>query len=99
MIKPPDLSLGDLHCLTCVQGLRFAATFSGDSRGSLLVHVWEFVEDATGTVAPQAMTQQATRHARRVYVGGLPPGANEQVCIEVRYKNLPLCLSCTPLAK
>jgi len=24
------------------------------------------------------MTQQATRHARRVYVGGLPPGANEQ---------------------
>uniref|UniRef100_A0A6M2F6M5 Uncharacterized protein n=1 Tax=Populus davidiana TaxID=266767 RepID=A0A6M2F6M5_9ROSI len=27
----------------------------------------------------QAMTQQATRHARRVYVGGLPPLANEQV--------------------
>jgi splicing factor U2AF subunit len=27
----------------------------------------------------QAMTQQATRHARRVYVGGLPPIANEQV--------------------
>ncbi|KAH9622283.1 hypothetical protein KSS87_009929, partial [Heliosperma pusillum] len=26
----------------------------------------------------QAMTQQATRHARRVYVGGLPPRANEQ---------------------
>ncbi|XP_022765439.1 splicing factor U2af large subunit B-like isoform X1 [Durio zibethinus] len=26
----------------------------------------------------QAMTQQATRHARRVYVGGLPPAANEQ---------------------
>ncbi|KAF1899044.1 hypothetical protein Lal_00019165 [Lupinus albus] len=26
----------------------------------------------------QAMTQQATRHARRVYVGGLPPTANEQ---------------------
>ncbi|XP_057825484.2 splicing factor U2af large subunit B isoform X4 [Cryptomeria japonica] len=26
----------------------------------------------------QAMTQQATRHARRVYVGGLPPMANEQ---------------------
>ncbi|CAL5412209.1 unnamed protein product [Camellia sinensis] len=26
----------------------------------------------------QAMTQQATRHARRVYVGGLPPLANEQ---------------------
>ncbi|KAL8050961.1 hypothetical protein ABFX02_06G114700 [Erythranthe guttata] len=26
----------------------------------------------------QAMTQQATRHARRVYVGGLPPSANEQ---------------------
>uniref|UniRef100_A0A1D1ZFU7 Splicing factor U2af large subunit A n=1 Tax=Anthurium amnicola TaxID=1678845 RepID=A0A1D1ZFU7_9ARAE len=27
----------------------------------------------------QAMTQQATRHARRVYVGGLSPTANEQV--------------------
>ncbi|XP_043708873.1 splicing factor U2af large subunit B-like isoform X2 [Telopea speciosissima] len=27
---------------------------------------------------PQAMTQQATRHARRVYVGGLSPTANEQ---------------------
>ncbi|CAL9759035.1 unnamed protein product [Musa acuminata subsp. burmannicoides] len=26
----------------------------------------------------QAVTQQATRHARRVYVGGLPPMANEQ---------------------
>ncbi|EPS64699.1 hypothetical protein M569_10077, partial [Genlisea aurea] len=26
----------------------------------------------------QAMTQQATRHARRVYVGGLPPTATEQ---------------------
>uniref|UniRef100_A0A453MAS6 RRM domain-containing protein n=1 Tax=Aegilops tauschii subsp. strangulata TaxID=200361 RepID=A0A453MAS6_AEGTS len=25
-----------------------------------------------------AMTQQATRHAQRVYVGGLPPIANEQ---------------------
>lgn len=24
------------------------------------------------------MTQQATRHARRCYVGGLPPSANEQ---------------------
>jgi splicing factor U2AF subunit len=30
-------------------------------------------------IQPQAMTQQATRHARRVYVGGLPPSANEQV--------------------
>ncbi|KAB2084047.1 hypothetical protein ES319_A05G308200v1 [Gossypium barbadense] len=27
----------------------------------------------------QAMTQQATRHARRVYVGGLSPTANEQL--------------------
>ncbi|GFQ05004.1 splicing factor u2af large subunit a [Phtheirospermum japonicum] len=37
---------------------------------------------ATGQSVPlmpfQAMTQQATRHARRVYVGGLPPSANEQ---------------------
>ncbi|KAH7290728.1 hypothetical protein KP509_30G061500 [Ceratopteris richardii] len=30
------------------------------------------------TVPMQAMTQQATRHARRIYVGGLPPLANEQ---------------------
>ncbi|KAJ4850780.1 hypothetical protein Tsubulata_013831 [Turnera subulata] len=29
-------------------------------------------------VPAHAMTQQATRHARRVYVGGLPPLANEQ---------------------
>ncbi|KAL5678714.1 hypothetical protein ACJX0J_014845, partial [Zea mays] len=29
-------------------------------------------------IQPQAMTQQATRHARPVYVGGLPPTANEQ---------------------
>jgi len=28
-------------------------------------------------VVPQTVTQQATRHARRVYVAGLPP-ANEQ---------------------
>nr|XP_033515391.1 splicing factor U2af large subunit B-like isoform X2 [Nicotiana tomentosiformis] len=27
----------------------------------------------------QAMTHKATRHARRVYVGGLPANANEQV--------------------
>ncbi|CAN6984494.1 unnamed protein product [Brassica rapa subsp. trilocularis] len=27
----------------------------------------------------QAMTQRATRHARRVYVGGLSPQANEHV--------------------
>ncbi|KAE8771266.1 Splicing factor U2af large subunit A [Hordeum vulgare] len=31
-----------------------------------------------GLGQPLAMTQQATRHARRVYVGGLPPIANEQ---------------------
>ncbi|KAM0985903.1 hypothetical protein ACFX13_013361 [Malus domestica] len=29
----------------------------------------------------QAMTQQATRHAHRAYVGGLPPLANEQVIV------------------
>jgi splicing factor U2AF subunit len=32
-----------------------------------------------GGMPAQAMTQQATRHARRVYVGGLPLMANEQV--------------------
>ncbi|KAL8507467.1 hypothetical protein ACS0TY_018129 [Phlomoides rotata] len=33
----------------------------------------------SGSYLPiQVMTQQATRHARRVYVGGLPPLANEQ---------------------
>ncbi|CAK9258354.1 unnamed protein product [Sphagnum jensenii] len=31
-----------------------------------------------GGMPAQAMTQQATRHARRVYVGGLPLMANEQ---------------------
>ncbi|XP_057950048.1 splicing factor U2af large subunit A-like isoform X2 [Malania oleifera] len=29
-------------------------------------------------MAVQTMTQQATRHARRVYIGGLPPVVNEQ---------------------
>ena len=46
------------------------------------------------------MNSQATRHARRVYVGGLPPTANEQVfhrhlfllmflsdCITILYDN------------
>jgi hypothetical protein len=32
-----------------------------------------------GGIPALAMTQQATRHARRVYVGGLPSVANEQV--------------------
>ena len=34
-----------------------------------------------GLIQNSALTQpsaQATRHARRVYVGGLPPSANEQ---------------------
>ncbi|KAK4347963.1 hypothetical protein RND71_034302 [Anisodus tanguticus] len=31
----------------------------------------------------QAMTQQATRHARRVYVGGLPATSNEQSIVEL----------------
>lgn len=31
-----------------------------------------------------AMSQQATRHARRIYVGGLPPSANEQN-VQVRW--------------
>ena len=33
-------------------------------------------ECAAGQVQPPS--QQATRHARRIYVGGLPPTANEQ---------------------
>ncbi len=33
---------------------------------------------AAAAAALAAPTQQATRHARRVYVGGLPPTANEQ---------------------
>ncbi|WOH11827.1 hypothetical protein DCAR_0831321 [Daucus carota subsp. sativus] len=40
----------------------------------------------------QAMTQQATRHARRVYVGGLPPLANEQIfCSSIVYNFALLC--------
>ncbi|KAG6468239.1 hypothetical protein ZIOFF_072812 [Zingiber officinale] len=31
-----------------------------------------------GLMPAQAVAQQATRHARRIYVGGLPPMANEQ---------------------
>ncbi|GAB2298687.1 hypothetical protein Dimus_032759 [Dionaea muscipula] len=34
---------------------------------------------ALALMPAHAMTQQATRHARRVYVGGLPPMANEQI--------------------
>lgn len=39
-----------------------------------------YVASATAGAAPstQAASQQATRHARRVYVGGLPPTATEQ---------------------
>ncbi|KAK4343386.1 hypothetical protein RND71_036480 [Anisodus tanguticus] len=33
---------------------------------------------AIPVMSVQAMIQQATRHARRVYVRGLPPTANEQ---------------------
>ncbi|KAM2440905.1 hypothetical protein PS1_022187 [Malus domestica] len=36
------------------------------------------VTDGSSLMLAQAMTQQATRHACRVYVGGLPPLANEQ---------------------
>ncbi|KAM0966041.1 hypothetical protein FF1_021920 [Malus domestica] len=35
-------------------------------------------KDGSSLMLAQAMTQQATRHACRVYVGGLPPLANEQ---------------------
>lgn len=35
---------------------------------------------------------QATRHARRVYVGGLPPTANEQVFLVT---SLMICLVCS----
>jgi splicing factor U2AF subunit len=33
---------------------------------------------AVGGPSTQAASQQATRHARRIYVGGLPPTATEQ---------------------
>lgn len=35
-------------------------------------------ETGVFTAAAQPPSQQATRHARRVYVGGLPPTGNEQ---------------------
>ncbi|KAM0966043.1 hypothetical protein FF1_021920 [Malus domestica] len=38
-------------------------------------------KDGSSLMLAQAMTQQATRHACRVYVGGLPPLANEQVIV------------------
>nr|ABU45195.1 unknown [Petunia integrifolia subsp. inflata] len=47
---------------------------------SFLIHlVCGFFQCGPFPVMPiQEMTQQATRHARRVYVGGLPSSANEQ---------------------
>ncbi|XP_007009946.2 PREDICTED: splicing factor U2af large subunit B isoform X1 [Theobroma cacao] len=45
----------------------------------------------------QAMTQQATRHARRVYVGGLPPTANEQVLLSTVEALLLLCFHIKPI--
>jgi hypothetical protein len=42
-------------------------------------------------IQPQAMTQQATRHARRVYVGGLPPTANEQVNTYLNFISTCFC--------
>ncbi len=42
--------------------------------------IWGSPVPMTGDLAAAlaAPSQQATRHARRVYVGGLPPTANEQ---------------------
>nr|XP_012568737.1 splicing factor U2af large subunit B-like isoform X2 [Cicer arietinum] len=36
------------------------------------------IQGATQNLSPFGISQQATRHARRVYVGGLPPFTNEQ---------------------
>lgn len=36
-------------------------------------YIWVF------DILIETLRWQATRHARRVYVGGLPPSANEQV--------------------
>lgn len=47
----------------------------------LSVHISKARENsAVGGVSmvAAAPSQQATRHARRIYVGGLPPTANEQ---------------------
>lgn len=56
---------------------------------SLVLQVFNMPRDAAGmpaaggvAAAPvlaggAAMSQQATRHARRIYVGGLPPSADE----------------------
>lgn len=63
------------------------ATLSGQLAGvspnmpTVLPGAFPFAGTQFGTLSTmpmQAMTQQATRHARRVYVGGLPPLANEQ---------------------
>ncbi len=47
--------------------------------------VWSVPDASVGAAA----TQQATRHARRIYVGGLPPGASEE--------SLSVFLRCDPL--
>ena len=71
--------------LELVKGMRVTShhktahlTFSlkaTDTHQEVIDHCMKQVLVCTGVQPP---SQQATRHARRVYVGGLPPTANEQ---------------------
>uniref|UniRef100_A0A0C9RMP9 Splicing factor U2af large subunit n=1 Tax=Wollemia nobilis TaxID=56998 RepID=A0A0C9RMP9_9CONI len=64
-------------------GANVAGQISGMSQPmpGMFPNMFPFGSTQFGTLSvmpAQAMTQQATRHARRVYVGSLPPMANEQ---------------------
>ena len=56
------------------------ATVQGCCLSLLIFTVCQYVCLSEGLPAGsvQPPSQQATRHARRIYVGGLPPTANEQ---------------------
>ena len=57
----------------------FSVPGGGGGGGGMATGGGPMVSMATGGGgASAAMSQQATRHARRIYVGGLPPSANEQ---------------------
>lgn len=68
---------------TALPGVALPGQLTGVSQAMPVVMPGQFPFAGTqfgalSTMPMHAMTQQATRHARRVYVGGLPPFANEQ---------------------
>ncbi|XP_074591495.1 splicing factor U2af large subunit A-like [Curcuma longa] len=68
---PEPTATGNIGSLPVVPQL-----MSGTLPTMLPITVSQF--GSLGLMPAQAVAQQATRHARRIYVGGLPPMANEQ---------------------